>query len=111
MRRLPILYIHLDGRAMSSPRPRQPAPTTPARWRFDGQRLEAMRRHRGEQHAHLALATGKSTQTVRLYERGAIAPPAATICRLAQHLGVAPGALFTLTQLDDDGDGSKGGPA
>ena len=61
---------------------------------FSGNRLRQSRVSSGIRIEALALAVGRSVDTLRQYENGRVDPPASIVSRLADSLGVEVGALF-----------------
>ncbi|MCO5307455.1 MAG: helix-turn-helix domain-containing protein [Microthrixaceae bacterium] len=61
---------------------------------FSGSRLRQSRVSSGIRIEALALAVGRSVDTLRQYENGRVDPPASIVSRLADSLGVEVGALF-----------------
>jgi transcriptional regulator with XRE-family HTH domain len=61
---------------------------------FSGHRLRQARKASGVRYEHLAVAVGRSTDTLRSYEAGRVDPPASVVARLADALDVDPGELF-----------------
>jgi transcriptional regulator with XRE-family HTH domain len=59
-----------------------------------GRRLRALRKERGVSQEDFALRTGLHATAVGRLERGARDPRLATILRLAEGLGIPPGALL-----------------
>ena len=62
--------------------------------RFSGTQLRTRRLALGLRAEHLAVAVGRSVESVRGYEAGRIDPPAAIVAALADAVGVTPGELF-----------------
>lgn len=56
--------------------------------------MRARREALGLSREAVALAVARSSDSIALYERGVVAPPAAIISRLAAVLEVDPGDLF-----------------
>lgn len=61
---------------------------------FSGSRLRQSRVSSGIRIEVLAVAVGRSVDTLRQYENGRVDPPASIVSRLADSLGVEVGALF-----------------
>jgi transcriptional regulator with XRE-family HTH domain len=61
---------------------------------FSGAALRRARLARGLRREELAVATRRSVESIRGYERGQIDPPSSIVARLAEAVGVDPGALF-----------------
>jgi transcriptional regulator with XRE-family HTH domain len=59
-----------------------------------GQRLRELRTERGLSHEDIARRTDLHTTAISRFERGAREPLLKTILRLAEGLGVPPGALL-----------------
>lgn len=66
--------------------------------RFSGTASAERRRALGLSHEQVAVAVRRSASAVRMYEVGAIDPPASVVVRLAEALGVLPGDLFVEEQ-------------
>ena len=62
--------------------------------RFSGTQLRTRRLALGLRAEHLAVAVGRSVESIRGYEAGRIDPPAAVVGRLAAAVGAHPGDLF-----------------
>jgi transcriptional regulator with XRE-family HTH domain len=63
--------------------------------RFDGRQLRRLRESTGKSPEHLAVACGRSAQTISLYERSRISPPSDVVGILADELGCLAGDLFS----------------
>jgi DNA-binding XRE family transcriptional regulator len=70
---------------------------------FSPQRLRDAREDAGKSPEHLAIAVGRSSFTVREWERGRVTPPTALLGPIAAFLGVPVASLF-------DEDGGAGVP-
>lgn len=62
--------------------------------RFSGAELRRRRVAAGKSRTVLAYEIGRSEQTVSLYERGSVDPPAVVLGRLATAVGCLPGDFF-----------------
>ncbi len=63
--------------------------------RFDGRRLRRLRESAGKSPEQLAIACGRSAQTISLYERSRVSPPSDVLGALADELGCSAGDLFS----------------
>lgn len=70
--------------------------------RFDGQELRRRRETSGQRREAVAVELGRSAETVALYEKNKVDPPASTVAKLADLLGCDAGDLFTSIQAEAD---------
>ena len=63
--------------------------------KFNPAAITALRKERGLRPEHLAIVADRSASSIYLYESGEVDPPAGVVAKLAEALGVDPGALFT----------------
>jgi len=68
--------------------------------RFNGTKLRELREQAGLTREHVAIAIGRSAETVGLYERGKVMPPASLVAAMADELGCPAGDLFTRVALE-----------
>jgi transcriptional regulator with XRE-family HTH domain len=66
---------------------------------FDGRQLRRLRESAGKSPEQLAVAVGRTSQTIGLYESSRISPPSRIVCILADELGCAVGDLFSDSEV------------
>jgi len=62
--------------------------------RFSGNALAERRKELGLRHEDVAVGVDRTASAIRMYEAGAIDPPASIVCKLADVLRIDPGRLF-----------------
>jgi len=69
-------------------------------YKFSGERLRKARTAKGLLREHLAIAAGRTAQTIELYESGRVEPKISTAYAMASTLGIDVGDLLEETVTD-----------